>query len=176
MGGVLACREIVPLAWQPAVLAELPPAVAEQNQRVIAAVAALAERTRVEPETPGAAEFERLHLKFDLMLELLGALLRSTQGLPPATPVQLSSEGLRWTPDAALPQVGTHLDVSLYLHPCAPAPLRWLGTVSAVEGGEIQLRWLPMPEALQSVLEQHVFIRHRRSVADARSPVCRGEV
>ncbi|WP_028081956.1 PilZ domain-containing protein [Solimonas soli] len=175
MTAALAYRETLPLAWRPAIADTLPAAVVEQDLRVLAAIAALAERTRVEPDAPGAAEFERLHHKVDLMIELLGALLRSMQGLPDAVPLQLSGGGLRWTPDGAVPPPGTLVDVSVYLHPAAPAPLRWLGDMVAGEAGAAELRWRPMPEALLSALEQYVFIRHRRSVAGARSPVHRGE-
>src|SRR3546814_6944185 len=45
---------------------------------MLTALVALGERVMVEVDTPGAAEFERLHHKFDLVIELLGALLRTT--------------------------------------------------------------------------------------------------
>lgn len=175
MSAVLAYRETLPLAWRETQADRLPPFVVEQNLRVLTAVATLAERNRVDPDTPGAAEFERLHHKFDLMIELLGALVRNTQGLPDAQPLQLSSVGLRWETREGLPPVGACLDVSLYLHAGVPLPLRWLGDVVAGEDGIAELRWRAMPEALLSALEQHVFVRHRRSVAGARSPAQRGD-
>lgn len=171
----LSYRDTLPLAWH-AAAGELPPAWAEQNQRVLAAIATLDERSRVDPDRHDAQEFERLHHKFDVMIELLGALLRATQPAPTAMPVRLSREGLSWPATAAAaPAPGSRIDVELYLHGCAPAPLRWRAEVMAEHDGESCARFLPMPEALEAALERHVFTRHRRSVADARSPAGRAD-
>ncbi|MGH8444558.1 MAG: PilZ domain-containing protein [Solimonas sp.] len=174
----LAYRETLPFAWHaaPAGDSEPPALWVEQNLRLLTAVATLNERARVEAETPGAVEFERLHHKFDLMIELLGALLRATQGLPAPWPLRIGGESLSWPLEAGAPAVGSVVDVTVYLHPAAPAAWRWRGTVEAHRDGELVLRYAGMPEALASALERQVFIRHRRSVADARSPAHRGEV
>lgn len=170
----LSYRETLPLRWQPAEGA-LPAAWAEQNLRMLTALIALGERVMVEPDTPGATEFERLHHKFDLVIELLGALLRTTREAMPVTTLRLSGSGLFWTMNGDTPAVGALLDVSVQLHACAPTPLQWRGEVVDHRDGELQLRFAPMPEALTCALERHVFMQHRRSVAGARSPVQRGE-
>src|SRR3546814_3574046 len=107
----------------------------------------------VEVDTPGAAEFERLHHKFDLVIELLGALLRTTREAMPATPLRLSGTGLFWATSGDAPATGTLLDVSVLLHACAPTPLQWRGEVVDCRDGELQLSFLAMPEALACALE-----------------------
>lgn len=171
----LSYRDALPLAWRVAAPGELPSGWAEQNLRTLAAVTTLDERSRIDPERTDTQEFERLHHKFDVMIELLGALLRATQSVPASQPVRLSREGVSWRIGEGAPPPGTRVDVDLYLHSCAPAALRWRGEVVAHHGGEVCLRFLPMPELLQAALERHVFTRHRRSVADARSPASRVE-
>ena len=172
----LSCRELLPFAWQPASPEAVPSAArAEQNLRALAAVTALGERPRVDPDAPAAVEIERLHHKFDLMIEMLGALLRTAQARPEPTLLQLGAAGVAWRPTNGVPAPGSTVDVTIYLHACAPEPLRWPARVLSVDDGQVQLQWLPMPEALASAFEQYVFIRHRRSVADARSPAQRGE-
>ncbi|WP_154654799.1 PilZ domain-containing protein [Solimonas variicoloris] len=171
----LSYRDRLPLTWQTVATDGPPVDWAAQNLRMLTALATLDERTRIEPETPGAQEFERLHHKFDLMIELLGALLRAAQPLPAPRPVCVGAEGLAWPLDADSPAPGACVDVRLYLHPSLPAPLQWRGRVLAHEDGEVLLQFAPWPEALAAAVERHVFTRHRRSVAGARSPVQRGD-
>lgn len=171
---VLNYRDTLPLHWQPAQGA-LPADWAEQNLRMLTALVALGERVMVEADTPGAAEFERLHHKFDLVIELLGALLRMTREAMPATSLRLSGSGLSWAMNGEMPARGTLLDVSVQLHACAPTPLQWRGEVVDDRDGELQLRFVAMPEPLACALERHVFMQHRRSVAGARSPGQRGD-
>lgn len=169
----LSYRDTLPLAWRVAAAGEPPSVWVEQNLRVLAAISTLDERGRLDPERSDTQEFERLHHKFDVMIELLGALLRASQSVPAAQSLRLSREGLSWPLDTASPPPGAAVDLDLYLHACTPAPLRWRGEVIAHHGGEICVRFAPMPELLEAAMERHVFTRHRRSVADARSPAGR---
>lgn len=175
LGQWLSYRETLPITWRLAAGEAVGAALAEQNLRMLAAAATLEERGRIEPDAAHAQELDRLNHKFDVMIELLGALLRSVQPPPPGRSVQLSREGLSWTPAEAPPAVGSAVVVDLYLHPCAPGVWRWSGEVVAHCDGEICVRFSAMPEALAAALERHVFMRHRRSVAEARSPAGRGQ-
>jgi len=174
MGAMLGYRETLPFSWRLADGA-LPTGWAEQNLRMLTALVALGERAIVEPETPGAAEFERLHLKVDLVIELLAALLRASGRADAPAALRVSADGLSWPLATGAPAIGTAVDVGVQLHPCAPAPLQWRGEVIGHDDGELQLRFAPMPEALACALERHVFMQHRRSVAGARSPAQRGD-
>lgn len=170
----LSYRDTMPMAWRVAGAGDPPTAWIDQNLRALAAVTTLEERGRIDPERSDAQEFERLHHKFDVMIELLGALLRATQSVPPAQSLRLSREGMAWPRGDDAPPPGAIVDVEVYLHPSAPAPLRWRGTVVAHHHADVCLRFIAMPELMEAALERHVFTRHRRSVADARSPGGRG--
>lgn len=171
---VLGYRDVLPFAWRPAAPEEPLNGWAEQNLRMLTAIAALGERAMVDAEAPGAAEFERLHRKVDLVIELLGALLRRAQHEATPTPLRISSEGLSWPAGADAPAPGSRISVRIDLHACTPAPWQWTGEIVATGDGETHLQFAAMPEPLASALERHVFTQHRRSVADARSPAQRG--
>lgn len=169
----LSYRDRIPVALRPASAAGVPGGWAEQNLRVLSAIATLDERPRFDPDSENAAEFDRLHHKFDVMIELLGALLRSQRLLPEAQSVRLSCEGLSLPLPASPPPVGSLMEVELHLHSCAPSPWLWYGEVLAHHDGELYLRFVPMSPGLAAAMERHVFTRHRRSVANARSPARR---
>lgn len=177
MNGLQDClgySDRLPLGLQAATAGELPASWTEQNLRVLAAIATLDERPRQDGEGGNTAEFERLHHKFDVMIELLGALLRAQSSLPPVQGLRLCAEGLSLSGSAPLLPSGSQVDVELHLHACAPAPWRWRAEVGErTADGQLELRFLPMSVALATALERHVFTRHRRSVADARSPARR---
>jgi hypothetical protein len=169
----LGYRDCLPLSLTP--LSERSAAQLEhwhdQNLRTLQAIAVLDER-HVGTETGGAleTEIERLHQKVDVMLELLGAVLRAGRTEMPAAPVRLSREGLSWPVALLASPPQTWLLASLSLHPCAPAPLCWPVQVIGEHEGETCARFDDMSEALGAAMERFVFTRHRRSVAGARSP------
>lgn len=166
----LSYEDRVPVGLRPAAASSVPGGWQEQNLRVLAAIATIDERPRMDPDSGTGAEFERLHRKFDVMIELLGALLRTQASLPQAQSLRLSGEGLSLQLPETPPAIGSLQEVELHLHACAPSPWRWYAEVSGHQSGELQLKFLPMSMALATALERHVFTRHRRSVADARSP------
>lgn len=169
----LGYRDCLPLALTP-LPQRLPAELAhwhDQNLRTLHAIAVLDER-HVGSEGGGALEIEieRLHQKVDVVLELLGAVLRAGRSEMPTTPLRLSREGLSWPVALLAPPPGTVLLASLGLHPCAPALLCWPVQVLGEHEGETCARFDDMSEALGAALERFVFTRHRRSVAGARSP------
>ncbi|MGB1562265.1 MAG: PilZ domain-containing protein [Sinimarinibacterium flocculans] len=168
----LGYRDCLPLAFTPLTQASVAQLEHwhDQNLRALHAIAVLDER-HVGSETGGAleTEVERLHQKIDVVLELLGAVLRAGRSEAPAVPVRLSREGLSWPVGHPAP-TDTRLLVELSLHPCAPAPLCWPVQLIGEHEGETCARFEDMSEALGAALERFVFTRHRRSVAGARSP------
>ncbi len=169
----LGYRDCLPLSLTPLPVASLAQLEHwhDQNLRTLQAIAVLDER-HAGTETGGAleAEVERLHQKVDVVLELLGAVLRAGRSEVPETPVRVSREGLSWPLTVLAAPSGTSLLASLSLHPCAPAALCWPVTVIGEHEGETCARFEDMSEALGAALERFVFTRHRRSVAGARSP------
>ena len=164
-----AAVQVLPLQWRPgAVFGSFEAAAA---LRVFATVAALEERAPVVGEEAGIeVEIARLHQKMQLLMEMVGSLMRAQQALPTARPVRLVAGGLRWS-DGARP-VGERGVVELWLHPCCPEPLRLPVQLLMIqpegEGVRIDAVFEPLPETLADALEKHVFLRHRRELAEAR--------
>lgn len=164
-----AAVQVLPLRWRPG--AAFGPVDAVEAQRVLAAVAALEERPPIVSEESGLeSEVARLHQKMQLLMEMVGGLLRSQQAVPTALPVRMVAGGLRWS-DRELP-TGDAGVVELWLHPACPEPLRLplrLLKVEAEPGGvRVDAAFGELPETLASGLEKHVFLRHRRELAEVR--------
>lgn len=164
-----AAVQALPLRWRPG--AAFSAVDAADAQRVLAAVAALDERPPVACEDGGLeAEVARLHQKMQLLMEMVGGLLRAQQPVPPALPVRLVAGGLRWS-DRQKP-VGDRGLVELWLHSACPEPLclpvRLLMIQAEPGGVRIDAAFEELPETLAAALEKHVFLRHRRELAEAR--------
>ncbi|MES0874083.1 PilZ domain-containing protein [Sinimarinibacterium thermocellulolyticum] len=168
----LGYRDCLPLVLSP--LPELCAAQLErwhdQNLRMLQAIAVLDEHhAAVEGGGALEAEIARLHQKLDVALELLGAVLRAGRRDAPPVAVRLSREGLSWPATLPTPPA-PRLLVELGLHPLAPSPLCWPVVPIGTHENEVCARFEDMSESLGAALERHVFTRHRRSVAGARSP------
>lgn len=164
-----AAVQVLPLHWQAG--AAFGSFEATAALRVLATVAALEERPPAVSEEGGVeAEVARLHQKLQVLMEMVGSLLRAQQSLPESRPVRLVAGGLRWS-DGQRP-VGDHGIVELWLHPACPEPLRLPAQLLMIqpegEGVRIDAAFEPLPEALADALEKHVFLRHRRELAEAR--------
>ncbi|HEY1075609.1 MAG TPA: PilZ domain-containing protein [Fontimonas sp.] len=169
---LLGYHDRLPLGWT---LLESAPADSQlahwhdHNLRLLNAATLLDERPRrAEPDEPVTAEIERLHHKMDLVLELLSALLSQSQPLPAAVAARVTPAGVCWQ-GGALPAVGSRVLLRLHLHPGLPSPLLWPARVQAPGEAVFQA----LGEACALEMERYVFVRHRRSVADARSPAGR---
>ncbi len=171
----------LPLRWQAAeagqhLAADLH---AEDNRRVLDAVSVLEEyhgdSEAASTMTMGTMthEIARLDAKLDLLLVVLGKLLRQQAPLPPAVRLRLSASALTWIA-AEPPPDGQTGWVSLYLNELVPEPLTLPGRATSVlaEGGErwVEVRFAELPAGLQDSLEKHVFRHHRRAIAEARQP------
>lgn len=166
---MLAYATRLPLHWE-ALPAPLPPAererLAAEAARLLNAHAALVETRKLADDAePLALEVERLHLKLDLMMEAL-ALLTHARG-PQAATLTLSAESLRWQTLTPPPE-GSLGIVRLHLHPALPRPLSLPASVHAFGAGEVLLQFDLPPETGRAELERHVFLQHRREVAQHR--------
>ncbi len=140
----------------------------DDNLRVLAAVAVLDEtRGPTANDEPNAidAEIGRLNQKLNLVIDLLGFLVaQQTSNQPPAR-VRLSWQGAVFAGAQALGSAGL---LSLSLHRSVPQPFIWPARISHVDGEERHARFAPFGDALQTALERHVFLRHRRAIAGTR--------
>lgn len=161
----------LPLAWTP--LAQQPSADEVQafgagNLPVLASVAAMEEHGGGgDEDAPLDREIARLHRKVDVLLEVVSGLLRAQSPQPPGVPVLLSAQDLLWLGSGAPAAPGWGV-IDLYLHRGVPQPLRLPAQVLGQEAQGTRIAFLPLDEACAAALETHVFLRHRRSVAEAR--------
>ena len=117
-----------------------------------------------------SSALQRVEAKLDLVLGLLGTMLRERGDLPPPTVLRWSTRGAR-------------IDVlgdALAIRPGARGVLRvqpadWLpdcielpAHVIAVEGARVWLAFEPLSPNLADALERHLFRLHRKQVAESR--------
>jgi len=164
-----AAVQVLPLRWRPGM--PFGSVAATEAQRVLAAIAALEDRPPATIEESGLeAEVARLHQKMQLLMEMVGGLLRAQQAVPPSLPVRMVAGGLRWSDrEAPLGECGL---VELWLHPACPEPLclpvRLLRVEPEPGGVRVDAAFEDLPESLALALEKHVFLHHRRELAEAR--------
>lgn len=169
----------VPLAWEP--LSETPDAAAVEalNREAIDLLAVVldwheARRSDKQDETAAcAAELARLEGKLNLLMGLVGELVRQGQGSPKARRVEVNAQGVCWdSPDQMEP--GAHGLVSVYLLTEIPKPLELPVRVVAVERrGQVWRvcgHFIHLDPVVTDALERLVFRQHRRSVARKRRP------
>ena len=150
----------------------------EDNSRFLKALAALSEGApEAGEELPQtAAELQRLDLKLNLLLEIVGELLANQRTLPAPTKVRLGHTGIEWLTENCPPS-GAHVCIEVYLRSELPSPLKFHGLAvvvdsqkgSANEGKRVQVRFAGLNPALQDDLEKFIFRRHRRSIAQRQA-------
>ncbi|WP_293388440.1 PilZ domain-containing protein [Nevskia sp.] len=172
LGDALSYDAAMPVSWTP--LVALPGAVRleqfnEDNLRVLAAVALLDEQrgsgTAADESSPIDAEIARLNQKLNLVIDLLGFLVSQNAPAAEARRVRLSWQGLVFSGEQPLGDIGL---VSLRLNRSVPQPLVWPARIVHVDGDECHARFEAFGDALQTALERHVFLRHRRAIAGIR--------
>jgi hypothetical protein len=164
-GDALGCHETLPAVF-------VDGAAGGDAAALLRALALIEESGEAEREDsdPRGADLARVEAKLDLVLALLGSVLRAQQPeLPPAM--------LRWSRFGACVHAASTptFDVGrlrVALDPRVPQPLelpaRLIACEPEGEGVRLWLRFEHLDPALESALERHVFRRHRRAVAEAR--------
>jgi Atypical PilZ domain, cyclic di-GMP receptor len=172
----LAYEDVLPIVWR--VAEALDPAVlgsyADRNLRVLQALSALEEHgpaEKTDENSPYSAEILRLDLKINLLLDMMGTLLTSSQPRPKATAIRFNALGGVWQASSPLPEMGAQGVLEIHLRSCIAEPLRMAGRVASVgPDGRVKLRFLPPGEHVADLLEKLAFRKHRRQVAGARQP------
>jgi len=169
----LACEDVLPVAWEP-----LPQprdafaqgATDDNNLLLLQALVAVEERPvrdKGEESGPWSAELARMELKLNLVLQLLGDIVR--RGHPAALArVRFNSLGASWWPAGTPPQPGSRGMLRIRLRGSLPQTLDLVGEVTAVDRGEVKLRFDQVADALAELLGRLIFLRHRRQLADAK--------
>src|SRR5262249_37700422 len=108
----LAYQDVLPVAWR-TLPEEIDPDLAASyvasNVRVLMAATALQEQGQVEKpdkDSPHAADFLRIELKINLLLDVVGRILAANQPRPPAVPVRFNALGATFQGTAPFPRPG----------------------------------------------------------------------
>lgn len=173
----LAYEDLLPVAWRQL---STPPdatavaAIAERNVKVMQSQAALDEAGPVErpdDNSPNAGDFQRLEVKLNLVLELLGQIVAAGVPRPAAATVRFNSRGASWRMRSPLPAVGDLGCLDIYLGEWIAQPLTLVLKVTAVSAdGIVTAEAWPPGDAVSDLIERLAFRRHRRRVAGTRQP------
>lgn len=173
----LAYEDVLPVAWKrlpepfdPAIIGSF----ADRNLRVLQAVAALDEHGQIEKadeNSPHAADIQRLELKVNLLLDMVGTLLVSSQSRPKAAAVRFNALGGVWQGSPPYPALGNQGVFEVYLRDSVAEPLRLFGRIASVSpDGKVKVRFVPPGENISDLMEKLAFRKHRRQVAGVRQP------
>lgn len=179
LGEGILYEDVLPCGWQ---VLSAPPSAGESahwsaaNENVLRLVSALEEFTPDVTDDHGSQSHDlaRLEFKLNLVLELVGQLVRGQQALPGARALKLNAHSMLWETYAtdSAPAVGQHLLIALYLNDNLPRPLQLHGIVrefiSAPSGGRVHVEFHELTESVQDLLEKMIFRHHRRSIAQHR--------
>lgn len=105
----------------------------------------------------------RLEAKVDLVLHLLGELIKGSRPIPAAVDVVLHAQSVEWT-SATPPAPQTRGIVTIYLSPKLPWPLILPAQINRVDGGRAHAQLLHMSEEAQEWLDRTLFRYHRREL------------
>ncbi len=172
-GDVLACDALLPAAFLAG--SQARSAQAETLLVGLAQVEDLrADDTGEEKRGELPLLAQRLDAKLDLVLMLLGRLVRQSSPALPLTTLRWSGRGLRLQLPAGsvLPSPDTggtvHLQPADWLPDDLELPVLVSATAANAEAAWLWLRFPALPAGLEDAMGRHLFRMHRRQVADAR--------
>ncbi|MEK6662565.1 MAG: PilZ domain-containing protein [Pseudomonadota bacterium] len=155
----------LPLAWA-AVQTFPQPLLAEWmhgNLICLHALAALESHEEKDTSATGEHAAGRLEAKVDLLLQLVGELMRKQQPAPPRVEVTLGAHEVVW--DAASPiAAGSEGVLTLFLSPRLHWPLALPVHVTGTQGTKVHAKLIHLSEEVQEWLERTLFRYHRRAL------------
>lgn len=146
----------------------------DRNLRLLQACAALEEHGQAETNddaAPWSAEMQRIDLKVNLLLDMVGVLVANIQSRPPARPLRFNAQGLLWeiSGDKISPE-GTLIQIEIYLRDSIIHPLVLTGTMESTGIETLaSARIDELPGSVADHIKKLVFRRHRRQIAGARA-------
>lgn len=117
---------------------------------------------------------QRMDAKLDLMLVMIGRLLRQSAQALPVRPLRWSENGIRLlldesTPTPELDSAGLiRMQPSDWLPDELELPVVVSATAADDAGRWVWLSFPSLPEGLKEAMGRHLFRMHRRQVAEAR--------
>lgn len=170
----LAYEDVLPVVWRPspeAIGSALVAGLADRNVKTLQACAAIDEAGPVERDdnAPNATDLQRLELKLNLVLELLGQLAANGVPRPDAAAVRFNARGASWRMREPFPKPGDQGLLDIYLRDWIAQPLTLALQIADVTAdGVVTGKALPPGEAVSDLIEKLAFRRHRRRVAGTR--------
>jgi hypothetical protein len=173
----LAYEDVLPVAWRP--LREPLDKVAlaaltDRNVKTLQVCAAIEEQGPVDKQddkSPNAADLQRLEVKMNLVLDLLGQILAASSPRPQATSIRFNALSAVWRAREPLPMANVQGLIDIHLRECLAQPLSMLARITSVSpAGIVKATMVPPGEATADLIEKLAFRRHRRQVAGVRQP------
>jgi hypothetical protein len=126
-----------------------------------------------EKPTSSLTQSPHLEAKLDLILGMLGELLRQQAIMPSPASMTISAHSLSIldVPATSLPSVDDLLQIRLFLDPRYPQVLVLSGMVSSVTVSSFTLEFHELNELLQEQLDKFVFRHYRRAIAFSRQSI-----
>ena len=156
----------LPLEWQatqtfpPLLLAEWM----HSNLVCLHALAALESHDKdSDANASGEHAAGRLEAKVDLLLQLVGELMRKQQPTLPSVDVVLGANEIVWESATSI-AAGSEGTVTLYLSPRLHWPLTLPLRVIGTQGTKVHAKPVHLSEEMQEWLERTLFRYHRRAL------------
>lgn len=167
----------LPMSWR--CLGAFPawPMVARLNQTDEELLAVIADQEQGrkgfvgDDDDPTAQRLAEVESKLNLLVDLVGQLLRQNMLLAEPRPLRFNADGIIWGRVAgeAVPEVDSVVMVELFPSVVIPRPLSLPGRVMVVDEQEIHVAFEGIGEALADMIHKFIFRDHRRAVALARA-------
>ena len=128
----------------------------------------------LDEESPGLArEFQRIDLKINTILEMVGQLVLQGNVLPEPASLIFNPYYVEWQESDALLKRDQRVQLELFADMRLPFPLVFHGKVESISPADnnqnnIQVRLDPFDEPFLELLEKYIFRCHRRQVARMR--------
>ncbi|MFN3843155.1 MAG: PilZ domain-containing protein [Rehaibacterium terrae] len=170
----LTCREALPAEFVPDALdAASRERAAERAEGLLRAIALVEDGHGEEGDERGANEpvLQRIEAKLNLLFELVGLVVRREVAPLPVVELRWSRRGveLAGASPVAPGQAGLlRLQPVSWLPQAIELPVEVIAVDRREPAPRLWLRFSPLPEALESALERHLFRLHRRAIAGAR--------
>jgi hypothetical protein len=171
----LAYVDVVPLRWTALAKPAGPDyavAQAEHNLRLLQALTALEDRgpaEKADENSPHSADLMRLEFKVNLLLDLMGQILLKAHPRPAAMPMRFNAHGAIWRAQDGDLRAGEVGQLELWLRAALVEPLRMYGRVVSVGiDRRVRVRFDPLGQPVEDLIEKLTFQRHRRQVAGTR--------
>jgi hypothetical protein len=141
------------------------------NAETVLRLISLAQASSDHEENPRVGqELARLDAKLDVVIALLSTLLAQSAALPPAVSCRLYADGLLWnSTDTIDLKVGEKIQLTIYLNPTIPIPLKIPSITRAILRLAGQTWTLAefdgLDREIAELLERFIFLRHRIWIA-----------